>query len=223
MSEIAAHFFEKYNIMAIKIMSKFELKRIARAVGATPIVKLETPSPDDMGFADEVSFKEIASKWCTIFRRDADENKMSTIVLRGSTLAMLDDTERAIDNAVNCVKSVIRDPRMLAGAGATEVHLANEIQKFAKQQPGLDQYAVEKYGAAFEIIPRTLAENAGLKTETILAKLYAETEKSSRFGIDSNDCEVKDAVEAKIFDSMEAKTWAIKLVNDVVLTILKVD
>ena len=61
MSEMAVHFFEKYKILAIKIMSKFELKRIARSVGATPVVKLGTPSPDELGFADEVNFKEISS------------------------------------------------------------------------------------------------------------------------------------------------------------------
>ena len=61
MSEMAVHFFEKYKIMAIKIMSKFELKRIARSVGATPVVKLGTPTPEELGFADEVHFKEISS------------------------------------------------------------------------------------------------------------------------------------------------------------------
>ena len=127
MSELAVHFFEKYKTLAVKIMSKWELKRIARAVGATPIVKLTTPSPDELGFAHEVSFKEISSKWCTVFRRDEEENKMATIVLRGSTNAMLDDTERAIDNGVNTVKSLIKDSRMVAGAGATELYLAHEI------------------------------------------------------------------------------------------------
>jgi T-complex protein 1 subunit theta len=70
MSELAVHYFEKYHIMALKIMSKFELKRIARAVGATPIVKLETPTPDEIGYCDEVNFMEISSKWCTVFRKD---------------------------------------------------------------------------------------------------------------------------------------------------------
>jgi T-complex protein 1 subunit theta len=138
MSELAIHFFEKYHIMALKIMSKWELKRIGRAVGATPIVKLETPTPEEMGSADEVNFTEISSTWCTVFRSDKEEQKMATIVLRGSTHAMLDDIERAIDNGVNAVKSLIRDNRLVAGAGATEIYIANEIQKFAKTQPGLD-------------------------------------------------------------------------------------
>jgi T-complex protein 1 subunit theta len=224
MSELAVHFFEKYHIMAVKIMSKWELKRIGRAVGATPIVKLECPTPDEMGYADEVNFCEISSTWCTVFRRDTEENKMATIILRGSTLAVLDDIERAIDNGVNAVKSLIRDNRLVAGAGATEMYIANEIQKLAKTQPGLDQYAVEKFGVSFEVIPRILAENAGYKAEAILADLYAEVNRGSKVhGIDVSDGKVKDAVEAGILDSLESKSWAFKLAFDVVLTLLKVD
>jgi len=70
MSELAIHFFEKYKMMALKIMSKWELKRIARAVGATPIVNLTTPTPAELGYADEASFIEISSQWCTVLRRD---------------------------------------------------------------------------------------------------------------------------------------------------------
>ena len=223
MSELAIHFFEKYKIVAVKIMSKWELKRVGRAVGATPIVKLVTPTPDELGFADEVTFKEISSKWCTVFRRDEDENKMATIVLRGATNAMLDDTERAIDNGVNTVKTLIKDSRMVPGAGATELYLGNLVQKFAKEQPGLDQYAVEKFGTAMEVIPRTLAENAGLKSEEILAEMYSKCGDSPNFGVDCSDGKVKDVVEAAVFDSIETKSWAMKLAFDVVITILKVD
>lgn len=223
MSELSIHYFEKYQIYAVKIMSKWELKRIARAVGATPIVKLTTPSPDELGFANEVSFKEISSTWCTVFRRDQDENKMATIVLRGATTAMLDDVERAIDNGISTVKTLIRNPRVVAGAGATEMYLGNEIQKFAKEQPGLDQYAVEKFGTAFEVIPRTLSENAGHKAESVLADMYAKTVDSCKFGFDCSDGEVKNAEEANIFDSWETKSWALKLSFDVVITILRVD
>jgi T-complex protein 1 subunit theta len=223
MSELAIHFFEKYQIVAIKIMSKWELKRIARAAGATPIVKLVTPNPDELGYVDECKFQEISSRWCTIFRRDQDENKMSTIVLKGATNAMLDDTERAIDNGVNTVKTLIKDARMVAGAGATELYLGNLIQKFAKEQPGLDQYAVEKFGIALEVIPRTLSENAGHKSEAVLAEMYAKCKESSRFGFDCADGKVKDVVEAGVLDPIETKSWAMKLAFDVVITILKVD
>lgn len=126
-SETAVHFFEKYKIMAIKIMSKWELKRIARAVGATPVVKIETPKPEEIGYADDVHFKEISSQKCIVFRRDDDGNRMATIVLRGSTHSMLDDVERAIDDGVNTIKVLCRDKRLVPGAGAIEINLAKKI------------------------------------------------------------------------------------------------
>jgi len=204
-------------------MSKFELKRIARAVGATPIVKLGTPSPEETGYADEVHFKEISSQKCIVFRRDKEENRMATIVLRGSTTSMLDDIERAIDDGVNTIKTLTRDGRLLPGGGATEINLAKKVQDFAKTQPGLDQYAIERFGQALEIIPRTLADNAGLKAEEILASLYNKTTESNHFGLDVSDGTVKNVVEAGIMDCWDVKSWALKLCVDSVLTILKVD
>jgi T-complex protein 1 subunit theta len=223
MSETAIHFFEKYKIMALKIMSKWELKRIAKSVGASAVVKLECPTADELGFAHEVAFKEISSQRCTVFRRDEEENKMSTIVLRGSTMSSLDDLERAVDDGVNTVKSLTKDSRMCPGAGATEIHIASQIQAYAKQQPGLDQYAVEKFGQAFEVIPRTIAENAGLKAEGIIADLYAKTDDSSHWGIDVTDGKIKDVVDKSIMDVLDVKSWGIKLTSDAVLTVLKVD
>ncbi len=222
-SEVALHFFEKYKIMCLKIMSKFELKRIAAACGSICCVKMATPTPEEIGFAQEVSMIEISSTRCTVIKRDEVENKYSTIIIRGATYQTLDDIERAIDDGVNTFKTLVRDGRMLAGAGATEIHIAHQIQEFAKTQPGLDQYAIERFGQAFEVIPRTLADNAGYKAEEILAKLYSETSKSSKMGIDIVDGEVKDSVEANILDSFETKSWAIKLCLDAVMTILKVD
>jgi T-complex protein 1 subunit theta len=131
-SELALHFFEKYKIFTLKLMSKWELKRIAKSVGAVAVVKLATPTPEELGYADEVAVKEISSTKVTIFRRDQDENKLATIVIRGSTNSLLDDIERAVDDGVNTVKSIVKDRRLVAGGGATEIHLASLIQAYAK-------------------------------------------------------------------------------------------
>ena len=214
---------EKYGIMVLRIHSKFETKRIAESLGGSILVRLDAPTAEEVGTATEVYTTEISSTQVTIFRRDEEDNRLSTIVLRGSTNNMLDDAERGIDDGVNTVKNITRNNAFCAGAGATEIHLASQIQTFARCQPGLDQYAIERFGQAFETIPRTLAENAGLNAEEIIAKLYSETAKSPFFGIDVEDGNVKDMKELEIFDSMECKSWGIKLAVDAVLTILKVD
>lgn len=126
-SDMALHYFEKYKIFTLKLMSKWEMRRIARSIGASPVVKLATPTPEELGTANEVYLTEISSTKCTIFRRDEDENKMATLVLRGSTSSLLEDVERAVDDGVNTVKSLVKDPRMVAGAGATEIYIASQI------------------------------------------------------------------------------------------------
>ena len=222
-SDMAHHFCEKYRIMLLKILSKFETIRIAKAVGAKIVTKEACPSPEEFGHAAEVRCREVGSTKVTVFRRDEDENKMATIILRGSTNSMLDDSERAIDDGVNTVKNITRDQRFCAGAGAAEIHLASRLQTFAKSQPGLDQYAVERFGQAFEIVPRVLAENAGHNAEEIIAKLYSDGARSPFIGIDVEDGKVKDMKEKEIYDSLETKSWAIKLAMDAVITILRVD
>ena len=222
-SEICLHYMEKYGIMLLRIHSKFETKRIASSLGGAILVRLDAPTEEEVGTATEVVCKEISSTNVTIFRRNEEDNRIATIILRGSTNNVLDDAERAIDDGINTIKNITRNPAFCAGAGATEIHLASQLQTYAKCQPGLDQYAVERFGQAFEVIPRTLAENAGLNAEEIIAKLYSETAKSPFYGIDVEDGKIKDMKELEIFDSQECKTWGIKLAVDAVLTILRVD
>lgn len=149
---------------------------------------------------------------------------MATLVLRGATTSSLDDIERAIDDGVNTIKNLCRDGRMVPGAGATEIHLAKIVGDYSKTITGLDQYAVEAFGHALEIVPRIIAENAGHKGEAVIADLYGKTSESNRFGVDVADGVVKDVIEnGSIMDCWETKSWAMKLSVDAVLTILKVD
>jgi T-complex protein 1 subunit theta len=91
--------------------------------------------------------------------------------LRGGTQNQLDDLERAIDDGVNVVKAVVRDPRLLAGAGAIEIELARLLSQLAEKTPGLNQYAIQKFAESFEVIPRTLADNAGLDVPLLTSLL----------------------------------------------------
>ena len=151
--ELALHFIEKYGMMVIKCPSKFELRRLCRTTGANNLVRLEPPTEGDLGYCKHVFVKEIGSTQCTIFDHEQDNSKLATIVVRGSTSNIMDDVERAIDDGINVVKSMTKDARFVPGAGAVELRLADALQQHAEAQPGLDQYAINKFGLALEARP----------------------------------------------------------------------
>lgn len=170
--DLAMHFLNRYDILVLKIQSKFELRRICRVVGATPLARLGAPMPDEMGSVDVVETLEIGGDRVTVFRQEDEVTRTATLVLRGATQNHLDDVERAVDDGVNVVKSITKDPRLVPGAGATEVQLVERIQAQADKTAGLAQYSIRKYGEAFEVVPRTIAESAGLDATEVLSKLY---------------------------------------------------
>jgi T-complex protein 1 subunit theta len=147
-SQIAMHYLEKYGIMVVKILSKFELRRVCKATGATALVRLGAPTPEEMGACDAVAVQEISSRRVTVFEQADDDHRMATIVLRGATSSLLDDLERAVDDAVHTVKTLCRDSRVVAGAGAVETAISLGVQEYAKSIPGLEQYAINKVRAS---------------------------------------------------------------------------
>ena len=177
--ELALHYLNRYNILIVKILSKFELRRLCRVVGATPLARLGAPMPDEMGSIDIVETLEIGGDRVTVFRQQNDATRTATLVIRGATQNHLDDIERAIDDGVNVFKAITRDPKLVPGAGATEMQLIERISAFGEKTPELSQYAIKKYAESFEVIPRTLAESAGLDATEVLASLYAAHHKSS--------------------------------------------
>lgn len=181
--DMAIHYADKYGIVLFRIMSKFELKRIAKALGASLLVKLGAPTKEEMGHADKIYVDEISSQKCIVIVRESEENKLSTIVLRGSTTNMLDNLERIIEDGVNCFKSTCKDKNFVPGAGAIEMYLANGIKDFGKTVTSLDQYAIAKFGEAFEVVPRTLAENSGLNVNEVLANLIRMSHENAHSGI----------------------------------------
>jgi T-complex protein 1 subunit theta len=222
-SEIAIHYLNKYRILCIKITSKFELRRVCRTVGATAIIRTGPPIPEEIGFVESIKLDEIASQKLTIIKsRDA---KVSTIVLRSASPNVLDELERSIDNAVNVVRCVTKSPNFVAGAGATEIEMAHQLQQFGATVPGLDQYAVLKFSDALEVVPRVLAENAGHNHVDAITALYTaheKGEKSAGIDVDSPSM-VCNAAEKGILDHCESKRWAMRFTIDAVLTVLKVD
>ena len=170
--ELAMHYLNRFNILVVKVLSKFELRRLCRVVGATPLARLGAPMPDEMGSVDVVETLEIGGDRVTVFRQENEQTRTATLVLRGATHNHLDDVERAVDDGVSVVKAITRGPELVPGAGAAEMQLVERITALGDRTSGLAQYAIRKYAEAFEVIPRTLAESAGLDATEVLAKLY---------------------------------------------------
>ncbi|KAF1917224.1 chaperonin Cpn60/TCP-1 family [Ampelomyces quisqualis] len=231
--ELALHYLNRYNILVIKILSKFELRRLCRVVGATPLARLGAPMPDEMGTIDIVETLEIGGDRVTVFRQENEQTRTATLVLRGATQNHLDDVERAIDDGVNVVKAITRDPRLVPGAGATEMQLIERVKAIADRTSGLAQYSIRKYAEAFEVIPRTLAESAGLDATEVLARLYVshaaqkgrkDDEWTTGVDIENDDnTGTLDAKEEGILDLWVSKSWAIKLATEAARTVLSVD
>ncbi|ROW17494.1 hypothetical protein VPNG_00901 [Cytospora leucostoma] len=226
--ELAMHYLNRYGILVIKILSKFDLRRICRVVGATPLARLGAPMPDEMGSVDVVETLEIGGDRVTVFRQEDEITRTATLVLRGATQNHLDDVERAVDDGVNVIKAITKDSRMVPGAGATEIELVERISAHGEKTPGLAQYAIKKFGEAFEVIPRTIAESAGLDATEVLSRLYAAHSRKDKWtvGVDienDDDTGLLDAQENGILDLMVTKSWAIKLATEAARTVLSVD
>lgn len=224
-SEMAGHFLEKYDIMCVRITSKFELRRICRATGAAAQVKLAPPTPEETGHCSLVYEKEFGSKHCVVMEQTDAESRISTIVLRGSTMNMLDDFERAIDDGVHSVKTLNTDKRLLAGGGAVEIECAKQLAEHALTAQGLEQYAIKKFADALEVVPRTLAENSGKLATDVISELYKEHSAGNNcVGVDTaSDNLTFDANAAQIYDLYKVKHLAFELAMEAVLTILRVD
>ncbi|KLU87325.1 T-complex protein 1 [Magnaporthiopsis poae ATCC 64411] len=226
--DLAMHYLNRYGILVIKILSKFELRRVCRVVGATPLARLGAPMPDETGSVDVVETVEIGGDRVTVFRQEDEATRTATLVLRGATQNHLDDVERAVDDGVNVVKAITKDPRLIPGAGCTEIQLVERLQAFGDKTAGLSQYSIKKFGEAFEVVPRTIAESAGLDATEVLSRLYAAAHKKEKWttGVDienEDETGTLDVKENGILDLLVAKQWAIKLATEAARTILSVD
>ncbi len=261
--ELALHYLNRLDIAVIKVLSKFELRRLCRVVNATPLARMGAPTPEEAGYVDVFECIEIGGDRVTVLRqlvdgdegydaddKSAEKTRTATIVLRGATSNHLDDLERAIDDGVNVIKALLKDGRLVPGAGATELELSKRVDAYGAGLKGLSQHAVRRWATALEVIPRTLAENAlgGAEGNEVVSRLWAKHEEKGgeawgvdvevRSSEDTNDIlyhkliilhtqeegdGTLNASEHKILDSLVAKQWAIKLATDAAVSVLSVD
>merc|ERR1739848_908417 len=153
-----------------------------------------------------VTVDEIGDTEVVVFKQEREDSAVSTVVIRGSTSNVMDDIERAVDDGVNTFKSLTRDPRLLPGAAATEMELAQRIAAHGQTMPGLAQYAVK---------PTELVSN--------LYAAHSEGQRNAGFDIEGEGCATLDSLEKSILDPYLVKYWALKFATDAACTVLRVD
>ena len=228
--DLALHYLNLYDIMTVKVTSKFELKRIADALGAAQMVRLGCPLPEECGYAESIRVEEVSSQKIIVVK--SRDSRISSIVLRGATVNALEEIERAIVDSVNLYRCITTKNQVdfVFGAGATEVYLAEVIKQFAGTHSGLEQYGIAAFAEALEAVVRCIADNAGLKGNQVLANIVAAqaaqlaspgTKISACVDVTGCNGGVGDAREIGVFDHLTSKSWAIRLAVDAALTILR--
>lgn len=224
--DMALHYCNKYGLMAVRLMSKFDVRRVAKAVRATVLPRIELPKSEEMGFCDSVFIDEIGDTPVVIFKQNSASSKIATIVIRGSTDNVMDDMERAVDDGVNTFKGLTKDGRLVAGAGAVEMELASKVASFGETLPGMDQYAVQKFAEALQSLPTAIADNAGIRSRDVITDLtaaHASGNKNAGIDLTSESPKTLDAVQNHILDLYLAKYWGLKYATSTACTILQVD
>jgi thermosome len=159
--DLAEHYLAKAKIFAIKRVKKSDMEKLARATGANIATNLDDLTKNDLGAAGIVKVEKIGEDEMT-FVKECKDPKSVTLLVRGGTEHIVDETVRSIEDALGVVTTAIKDQKIVAGGGAPEAEAAKGLRVYAKGVGGREQLAIEAFADSLEVIPRALAENAGL-------------------------------------------------------------
>ena len=170
--DLAQHFLAKAGILAVRRVKQSDLQKLAKSTGGRIVTRIQEISKEDLGHAKLVNEKKIAGD-AMVFIEGCKNPKAVTILVRGGTNHVVDEAERAIRDALGSVTSAIKDGKVVTGGGSTEIEIAIELREFAKNVGGREQLAINAFADALEIIPKTLAETAGIDPIDTLVGLRA--------------------------------------------------
>ncbi len=220
--DLAQHYLAKAGIMAVRRIKKSDMEKLARATGATIVTNIEDLTADDLGLAGSVAGKRISGEEM-IFVEECKDPKSVTLLIRGSTQHVVDEIERAMEDAIGVVAATVEDGKVVAGGGAAEISIAKGLKDHADSISGREQLAVSAFAEALEVVPKTLAENAGLDSIDALVDLRAAHEKSVYMGLDVFKGEVTDMYKAGVIEPHRVKKQAIQSAAEAAEMILRID
>ncbi len=221
--DIAAHFLAKANILAVERVEKKDIEKVARAIGANLITSLDDFEPSDIGRAGHVELKGHGEKKL-LYITDCSNPRAVSILIRGGTEHVVDSTERALEDALRAVGVAIEDETLVAGAGSPEIELSLRLKDYGATLTGREQLAVMKFAEALEIIPKTLAENAGLDPIDKLMALRSHHEKGIKdAGLNAYTGKIEDMWKNGIVEPLRVKVQAVNSATETAIMILRID
>ncbi|OEC84504.1 thermosome subunit alpha, partial [Methanobacterium sp. A39] len=220
--DLAQHYLTRNGIYAIRRVKKSDMSRIEKATGATVVTNIDDLKPEDLGEAGLVYEKKIFDEVLT-FIEDCRDPKAVSLILRGSTKHVAEEIERAVEDAIGVVASTVEDKKVVAGGGAPEIAISKGLKEYADSISGREQLAVAAFAEALEVVPKTLAENAGLDSIDALVDLRAAHEKSFYIGLDVFAGEVVDMYQAGVVEPQRVKKQAIQSAAEATEMILRID
>jgi thermosome len=221
--DMAQHYLAKAGVFAVRRVKKSDMEKLAKATGANIVTNLKDLSSKDLGYAKSIEEKKISGDEMT-FISGCKNPKAVSLLIRGGTEHVVDEVERAINDALGGVAASIEVGMIVPGGGAPEVELARRLREYADTVGGREQLAIGAFADAMEIIPRTLAESAGLDAIDILVELRAKHEKGdSNAGVMVLDGGVGNMWKAGIVEPLKIKTQAVKSASEAAVMILRID
>ena len=222
--EVAQHFLAKKGILAVRRVKRSDMEKLERATGGRIVSSVRDLTPDDLGEAELVEERRVGNDKM-VFIEGCKNPKAVTILIRGANDMILDEVERSLKDALNVLRNVMREPKILPGGGAVEVELALKLRDFAAKIGGKEQLAIEAFATALEEIPMILAETAGLDPLEALMKLrQLHSEGKVYAGIDViNGRIVEDITQINVVEPAIVKKNVIKSATEAATTVLKID
>ena len=220
--DLAQHYLAKAGVIAAKRVRKSDMERLKKATGANLVTNIDDLKPEDLGKAGHVYEKKIFDELLT-FVEECHDPKAISIILRGSTKHVAAEIERAVEDAIGVVAATVKDKQVVAGGGAAEIAIAKGLKEYADTISGREQLAVSAFAEALEVIPKTLAENAGLDSIDSLVDLRSAQEQSTSMGLNVFNGDVVDMKTAGVIEPKRVKKQAIQSAAEAAEMILRID
>ncbi len=221
--DLAQHYLAKHGILAARRVKKSDMEKLARATGGSIVTSLDDVEEGDLGSAGLVEEKKIAEE-DMMFITGCENPKSVSLIIHGGSEHVVDEVERAVHDALRVVGVAMEDKKVVAGGASPEMEVALGLRRYAATVGGREQLAIEAFADTMDIIPRTLAENAGLDPIDALVSLRAQHEKGKKTaGLDVNTGDVIDMQKAGVIEPLRLKTHAVKSATESATMILRID